>query len=379
MQDIKYLVISDIHLGNKRNKTKDIANNIMSFFKDYKELKDIDIIFIAGDLYDDLVDYSQEDSIHINNLLVWLVHFCQEHGIKLRVLEGTPSHDWKQSRVIGSFVKACRPEIDYRYIDDVYIETMQVKGRTIDILYVPDEIRSNGKQIHRYVTRVMEEKGLEQVDIAIMHGMFSYQLPNMMLPMKLSEEDFMPLVKYYIHIGHIHTPSNYGNIYAQGSFDRLRHGEEEDKGANLVTLGEKCSIEFLVNKEAKTFISLDVRGKADKIVEILDDKIKHLRPDSYIRLLMSESDAEVIDLNSLKKRYCDVNIEKKISDLNKFVSGIEDKYGIDIKYPVAIGTVVDQLKELDTDGTFTFAIDFANNVINENKAALEETSVVGQV
>jgi len=44
---IKYLVLSDIHLGHPKNHTENIINNLNDFFIKYtKELNDIDILFI---------------------------------------------------------------------------------------------------------------------------------------------------------------------------------------------------------------------------------------------------------------------------------------------------------------------------------------------
>ena len=54
--------------------------------------------------------------------LTELIVFCKQHDIILRILEGTPSHDRNQSKVITSIIKKLNIELDYKYIDTLYIE-----------------------------------------------------------------------------------------------------------------------------------------------------------------------------------------------------------------------------------------------------------------
>jgi DNA repair exonuclease SbcCD nuclease subunit len=63
MTKLKYLVLSDIHLGSKNNTTAEIINNLDIFFKNYTqdgEFSELDIIFIAGDLFDRLLDMNDQ-------------------------------------------------------------------------------------------------------------------------------------------------------------------------------------------------------------------------------------------------------------------------------------------------------------------------------
>lgn len=175
-KDIKYLVISDIHLGNERNTTKEIIANLDTYFDNYNptsQFADLDILFIAGDLYDKLLDFSSDD---IHEITLWLsrvVKFCSRNSIKLRILEGTPSHDWQQSRIIETLDSLLTVKTDIRYISTIHIEYLKDLG--IHILYVPDEATSSAELTFTIVKKLMAELKIEQVDIAIMHGMFDYQ------------------------------------------------------------------------------------------------------------------------------------------------------------------------------------------------------------
>ena len=101
LNDLKYLVISDIHLGHAKNTTQDIIKNLRTYFEDFNDrgfFTELDIIFIAGDLFDRLLDLSNSD---VSIIQVWvfdLMRFCARHNIQLRMLLGTPYRDWETDR-----------------------------------------------------------------------------------------------------------------------------------------------------------------------------------------------------------------------------------------------------------------------------------------
>lgn len=306
-RDIKYLTISDIHLGHKRNKTKDIINNLNEFF-DYFTSKssfiDLDIIFIAGDLLDTLLELSNED---VHDIIIWLsslMSFCFRYEIKLRILEGTPSHDWRQSKIADTLFKIMDKDIDFKYIDTLHIE--YVKDLELHILYVPDEWNSDTTTTFNEVKELLSIMGIEKVDIAIMHGLFSYQIKNAPGVSKHIEEDYLNIVRHYINIGHVHTFSFYERILAQGSVDRLANGEEEPKGGILCVINNSNddNFYFIENKLAKTFLTIELKSKdLDKSISFIDKKVKDLRYDSYVRIKASKEHPIFEAFNELKLRY----------------------------------------------------------------------------
>ena len=109
---ISYLVLSDIHLGHNINKTENIINNLQIYFKEnYKEFSKLDMICIAGDVFDKLLVSSSIDFLLATEWLTELIVFCKQHDIILRILEGTPSHDRNQSKVITSIIKKLNIEL----------------------------------------------------------------------------------------------------------------------------------------------------------------------------------------------------------------------------------------------------------------------------
>lgn len=290
----KYLVISDIHFGHRINKVSNIGNNLKMFLMDYKKiLEDIDTLFIAGDLFDTFLPNYSNTYLTAINYIIEIIQYCRDNKIRLRILEGTPSHDWKQAKSIFKIIKDLNFDIDFKYIDDLYIEKIGNKY----VLYIPDEYKETGEETYKDVLKLLRKNNLEKVDIGIFHGSFKYQLP---IDLKCSfiEEDFIKIVKEYIHIGHIHSYSTYKNIIANGSFDRLAHGEEEDKGGVIVDL-DNHSFLFLVNKRSMIFKTLDYTNiDLDKINLEFKKDIERIPTGSNIRILVKDSET----CNVLNKR-----------------------------------------------------------------------------
>lgn len=282
MKELKYLVISDIHLGHNNTKTDFIINNLKSFFIKYnKELTGIKIIFLAGDVFDRLLTTHSVDYVLAYEWLMELYIHCIRNDICLRVLEGTPSHDWKQATMFSMIIKKINQQADFKYIDKLYIEKNNKLG--ISILYIPDEYKPKATDTYAEVLKLLQENELSKVDIAVMHGQFKYQLP-IVLESSHDENDYLNIVKHYIHIGHIHTPSTFNRIIANGSFDRLKHGEEENKGAILATIGEEeDSFVFLENRKAKIYKTITFENE-----EKLMEDIKTLPKGSNVRIMIHD-------------------------------------------------------------------------------------------
>lgn len=312
---LQYLVLSDIHLYHPNTTTLEIINHIDAFFGHYKPGSDftrLDIIFIAGDLFDSLADFSNNDTHLVNLWLSCLIRFCSTYDIKLRVLEGTPSHDWRQSKIIEVIIQVMQLSIDYKYVDTLFIEV--IEDINLSILYIPDEWTTSAEITQYQVTQLMKERSLQQVDIAMIHGMFGYQVEH--IPNKKhchSEAYYLSIVKYIISVGHIHTHTRYDRIVAQGSFDRLRHNEEEPKGAVLISLDPNgtCSAVFIENILAKRYVTITFKSlDIDKCSPKLDKLIRSLPKDSYVRIKAAKEHPFFVGLDQLKACYIDYNLSR---------------------------------------------------------------------
>lgn len=320
---IKYLVLSDIHLGHNINKTEYIIANLQSYFNtNYKEFSKLDMICLAGDVFDKLLVSSGIDFLLATEWLTELIIFCKQHNIVLRILEGTPSHDRAQSKVITSIINKLGIELDYKYIDTLYIEHHDILG--INILYIPDEYKHKAEDTYKEVKELLLERKIKQVDIAFIHGQFHYQLPMVKLDSSHNMEDYLNIVKYYISVGHIHTPSVYERIIAQGSFDRLAHNEEEEKGGVVITISNngEMSFKFVYNKNAMIFKTYHFENETlEEITSILDKDIKGMKDKSNIRIISNSEDFISKTIQEIRNRYPTVNIKiekAKQKEDNKF-------------------------------------------------------------
>ena len=315
--NIKYLVISDVHLGHHRTTTKEIIRHLDIFFSQYRvsDLSGIDILFIAGDLFDRLLDFNADDIYEITAWLNRLMRYCGRNKIKLRILEGTPSHDWKQSAIANTLLPILDIELDFKYISTLHIERMT--DLELDILYVPDEWNSTTDTTLEQVKELLIANNLNQVDIAIMHGMFHHQcnwgLNNLHAHDAAS---YLGIVRHYISIGHIHSFSVNERIIAQGSFDRIGHNEEEPKGAVLITLDPLGdSYAFIENKEAKIYKTINIGNRDMESANKYIDKILAKLPElSYIRIKAKKQHPIYAAFEELKKRFLMFNFSKQSLD-----------------------------------------------------------------
>lgn len=358
---IKYIVISDVHLGHRNNSAKSIIDNIKVFFNGYAKREDgLDIIFIAGDLFDSLLDLSKDD---IYDIIVWLdifLNYCYVNNIKLRILEGTPSHDWKQSKLSTIVHDICKTKIDILYVDTLYIEKNVDLG--INILYIPDEWNTDTSITYNQALSLMKENKIDKVDIVIMHGQFQYQLPNPNIKApKHIESDYLNITKYLIHIGHVHQYSVFERIIAQGSFDRLCHGDEIPKGGTYNVINKDGTYEsvFIENKLAKTFVTLNVKEMSlEKSLDYIEKKTKNLRVDSFVRIKAKKDSVVFKNFELIKKKFIDLRLSKFTDDEDAIVVAAYVDINLDEYEPIilrpetiegALVSVIESKYTLDAD------------------------------
>ncbi len=308
MEKISYLVVSDIHLGHPNTPTDYIVANLRKELFSYREL---DYLFIAGDMFHRLLDFNNEDVYSIVSFIYDLTQFCYTTKTKLRILEGTPSHDWQQSKIFVEINQAQKNPCNLKYFTSLDIEI----DDGLSVLYVPDEWAPDEQTLEDEVNMKLAQYHLKEVDIAIMHGAFSYQDPQNHVKNKFRESYFMSIVKHFIHVGHFHSHSYCMNkIIAQGSFDRLAHGEEEDKGYVIATIYkddlERDSWTFVSNKNSYVYKTLELSSR--ETIESLRKKIVKYPKGSYIRLKMKSSHPLNEIYDQIKVLFLDYNIRRKI-------------------------------------------------------------------
>lgn len=320
--------LSDVHLGHPKCPTVHILESLGILIPDTAETGKIDILTIAGDLFDRLLTLPEEEVKAINRWIRRLLWICQKYNIVLRVLEGTPSHDRMQSAIISELLDTAGYTVDYQYVTTLSIERIERLG--IDVLYVPDEWRRDPMDTYREAQALMAERGITQVDFAVMHGAFEYQLPEVARKNHPTHDSalWMAMVRYVIWIGHIHKFSQYGPlgekedqgpiIVAHGSTDRLSHNEEEPKGmVKALITPQETRITFVENRNAMIFRTLDVAGmEMAQVVEVIE-KQTSLPNGSHLRLSGIPGDPALAGIREIMRQYPQFHFtphSKKVKD-----------------------------------------------------------------
>lgn len=304
---MKYIVTNDIHLGHIKTPTSHIINSFKSCILNEKN-KDIDVLFIAGDLFDRLLDLNTKEVHYIIEFFNFMLSYCYENNILLRVLEGTPGHDWQQSSILLKLNEIRVNKCNLKYHKVLDIEYISEFNKYV--LYIPDEWVNDHTELEKQIANKLKEHSITQVDVAILHGQFKYQLAGKKYTgFYFQEEYFLSLVKGFIHIGHYHVHSTFDRILATGSLERLAHGEEQPKGYILVN-GNKYT--FIENKNAYKYVTISVNKNTS--LEKLDRQIYSYPAKSYIRLLLNKDHEFNIKFNEIKARYADYNLKKLVKD-----------------------------------------------------------------
>ena len=324
----KWLWVQDIHFGVPSIPVGGITESFKAVYEAGKR-RGIKKLVIGGDITDKALDLTNDYGPEFITFAIWLIKDAEENGIEIIIIEGTPSHDWKQARIFEKLKESLNSDVKLIYISTLSILYLEDFG---NVLVVPDQWRASTSTTLMEVKTLLREKNLEQVDWAFMHGSFDYQVAEFLrkrLDLHDSDE-YNQIVKKGIFVGHEHTRSSYQKIQCAGSIERTKHGQEEEKGGLFVEElpTGKIHIEFIRNNKAKVF------------KDILTDD---LNPDAIFRKI----DELKIDLN----RFANIRFvaTKDIEMVNEFIKKNKLIYP-EIKWSVKNLSVKNQdnLVELET-------------------------------
>lgn len=307
--ELRIASVSDIHLLHRNNKTPFIISNLDKYLTNDEMLSKVDLLLFAGDVFDGPVAFSSEDIGVINIWIAKMLHKCKRHNVCVRVLEGTPSHDMNQSKIFTNIneilFKKESDRVDLKYVKTLSIEYIERFG--INVLYVPDEWNHDTHDTLLEVKDLLKKNSLSQVDFAVMHGQFEYQLADVVKAhVKHDSKQYLDMVKHLIFIGHIHKHSVCDRIYSHGSFDRLAHNEEEAKGYVYAVVNKdgNYNCQFIENKDSRIYksvkcVSEDLEVNMKRIVKVAGK----LPDDSFIRIVSDKINPIMSAQDELKKRW----------------------------------------------------------------------------
>ncbi len=309
MKPFRKAVIHDIHLGHKRTLTSDIIARLDTHFSCDAFFSTIDMVVFAGDVFDGPLIKGSEEAIEIDLWIARVIRLAIKHNVLIRIVEGTPLHDRKQSKHFVAtdemYKKKAQNGLDLKYIDKLSIE--YIERFDINVLYVPDEC--NGGKTDKTLLQVYEllaAHHLQQVDFAYMHGCFGYQIEYLPENKVHSEKAYAEIVKHLVYIGHVHTRSTKGNIVAAGSFDRLKHNEEEMKGfvRSVFEADGTHRTKFIDNPQAKIYKSIECKSAdVSECLNLLEKQTQGLPMFSAVRVVAASGNPILSSTSVLQKRW----------------------------------------------------------------------------
>lgn len=324
-----YISLGDVHLGHRLTPATHVIRNLQRLITD-DLLKKLDMIIITGDLFDRQLNNGDEDVNAINRWITILLYKCAAYDVHLYIVEGTPSHDRKQSQFfIEQKVNANIP-VDLHYAKELEIIYNERFGA--HFLFIPDKWHPSTAVTLGQVEAKMKELGIKQVDFAIMHGAFTYQLPSIVEEPTHDQFAYLALVKHQILIGHVHNMTVYEDkIYAAGSFDRICHADEIPKGMFHfeVRKDDSFTATFVENKWARRYVTWEVHGLDTKELNyLIKDRIATLPKGSSIRLRCESGDVANGDLDSYRREYqaydWQITVEKATTKKNTVMESIRN-------------------------------------------------------
>lgn len=313
---IRGIVFGDVHLGHDVVRSSKIIKTLEDMITSV-DISKLDIIIIEGDLFDKSLTYHHEDIPIVEAWFSKLLDRCEHHNIALRVLEGTPSHDMKQSANLLKLNAVKGNKVDLKYYDDIALEINEELGYSC--IYVPDEIDSPHINCFNRARDLLTSAGLEKATFAVMHGSFDYQFPSYMNVDSHDSKLWMSIIEDYIFIGHVHNRSFHkGTIIASGSSERLRHGEEEEKGITWFECSNDYKKQkFIVNKDATIFKTYKVCEINDKIIDDIDSILKGLPEGSNFRFMGTDRSVLQGYMGHFMLRYLNINFKTEVEDPDK--------------------------------------------------------------
>ncbi|MGG4591757.1 hypothetical protein ACLPJK_26220 [Pseudomonas aeruginosa] len=344
--EVVVVSISDVHMGHRYTTTSFIIANLRKYFLP-RLTKEVDLVLIAGDFWEMLLQTPSEE---VSDILYWIVEFlsvCKENKIIVRVLEGTPYHDVKQSRLFVTANNMLKTPVDLKHVTTLSIEHIESLG--LDVLYVPDRWSDHADDTYKQVMELLAREGLEKVDVACMHGAFEYQIPKS--NETHVESRYLDIVRHYIFIGHVHIFSTYDRIISNGSFDRTGHGYETPKGFVRAVLRRDApdSFEFIENEGAMLYLTLDFSNQSvQDIHAFLYTQTWH--NGARLRLMLSATQAASGLLKALVKAYPQWHFKREIVGAIKTLkprSEVKIPAGPTICKETILGVLKARLDDLD--------------------------------
>jgi predicted phosphodiesterase len=279
----KILILSDLHIGHPLNNF-----NIMlqGFNHIIPELSDTDLVVITGDYFHTSLNLNHIETHNAFTLLSKLMQLADQYKFKIRILQGTYSHDRDQINRLLPLLTGWN--VDLLYIDSLYVEYIDNHS----FLYLPDNPLYQNMQNLITELQIHNISKNNQIDFIMIHGLFDIHKYHTNLP--CYNLDFLSSIcKYWICAGHIHTHQVWNKYISVGSFTRFKHGEEEHKGYLILNnINNQWIPKFKINPYTIKFLSFILdQSDPDLIMHEYQEILKkhfNIHEEAYIRIILQD-------------------------------------------------------------------------------------------
>lgn len=305
--------IADVHIGNRSISHKEYKYQLKhGIIEKLKNIAYLDGIVLCGDTLHYQISMNSEYADVFQWFIAALIKIAKSHGAFVRVIKGTKSHDLDQLNTIAHYEYDFG--VDFKIINDFMIE--EIDGHKYAYIaenYIKEDTDEYYKEIF--------DKPRDYFDMIFMHGTIepcqfttqnSENLDSSAPIFKLSQ--FYNVCRGPILAGHIHTPMNFNDkFFYVGSALRTCHGEEEDKGWNIVSYiqEEGCyRVDKVVNEYTFNFATLKLSNNfietntVDEIASYVDNYIKDHKVDKLsLKVTCIDKEDTTVKIGMLKKYF----------------------------------------------------------------------------
>lgn len=308
LRSTRILSLSDIHFGNNLVPSIVMSDKLIRVVFPY--LKDIDLLILSGDITDTELSFDSLESQQVVEFFIKLYRECEKHNVTICLLRGTVSHDRNNLRTLKALHETYGFKNDLHYHETIGVT--EIKHLGLRIGFLPDNLpyKTSGDAI-AHLKELMFQKGWDYLDYVSFHGYAKHVVPDgMMQSDMIFDIEQFDFVKRAIASGHVHTPSHISHTFENshtvhffynGSFERMAHNEEEDKGLVLIKEdGDDTEFTYIKNPYATGFHTFDLYEykTSEEVFKVFDEKISkidttvpvHIRvlhPSSEIRSSLS--------------------------------------------------------------------------------------------
>lgn len=189
-----------------------------------------DFAVSLGDYFHTQLSLGTQSSLFALRLARDICEVAVKNGVVLRILQGTFSHDRLQNNdVFVALSEKLGGNIEV--VSKLSLE--HIKPLDVKVLYIPDNLPyKSDRECMDVIHKMLSDAGWSGVDYILGHGYVDYVFPPgaPRTSCIFSRKALEKITSKWIAFGHVHSPSSRGKTHYVGSFERMAHGEEENKG-----------------------------------------------------------------------------------------------------------------------------------------------------